>query len=155
MAVPDIMAAVHFSNVFMSKVYEDLFTIWEWIMMEKLHIAPWERNLYSAILVVPETFDTRGISLELFILLKFSSLFIWALIEMFIMLPVSIQGLGRRCSPLSQEKCSLFLSRTQLYAASLVSNSDFSYHLLQTEIKEMLTIVLQDLRFGSAVVHQV
>ncbi|KAK4783231.1 hypothetical protein SAY86_007605 [Trapa natans] len=47
----------------------------------KLHIAPWERNLYSAILVVPETFDTR-------------------------------------------------------------------------EIKEMLTIVLQDLRFGSAVVHQ-
>lgn len=108
------MAAVHFSNVFMSKVYEDLFTIWEWIMMEKLHIAPWERNLYSAILVVPETFDTRGISLELFILLKFSSLFIWALIEMFIMLPISIQGLGRRCSPLSQEKCSLFLSRTQL-----------------------------------------
>ncbi|PKI44145.1 actin-related protein 9 [Punica granatum] len=63
------------------QVYEDLCTIWDWIMMEKLHIAPWERNLYSAILVVPETFDSR-------------------------------------------------------------------------EIKEMLTIVLQDLRFGSAVVHQ-
>lgn len=73
------------------QVSEDLFTIWEWIMMEKLHIAPWERNLYSAILVVPETFDTRGINLELFNLLKIYHLFIHASMEMFIMLPISQQ----------------------------------------------------------------
>uniref|UniRef100_A0A9I9CP57 Actin-related protein 9 n=1 Tax=Cucumis melo TaxID=3656 RepID=A0A9I9CP57_CUCME len=63
------------------QVLEDLHVIWDWILIEKLHIPHSERNLYSAILVVPETFDNR-------------------------------------------------------------------------EIKEMLTIVLRDLRFGSAVVHQ-
>ncbi|XP_038877353.1 actin-related protein 9 [Benincasa hispida] len=63
------------------QVLEDLHAIWDWILIEKLHIPHTERNLYSAILVVPETFDNR-------------------------------------------------------------------------EIKEMLTIVLRDLRFGSAVVHQ-
>ncbi|XP_022147444.1 actin-related protein 9 [Momordica charantia] len=65
----------------MQQVLEDLHAIWDWILIEKLHIPHSERNLYSAILAVPETFDNR-------------------------------------------------------------------------EIKEMLTIVLRDLRFGSAVVHQ-
>ncbi|XP_022975057.1 actin-related protein 9 [Cucurbita maxima] len=65
----------------MQQVLEDLHAIWDWILIEKLHIPLSERNLYSAILVVPETFDNR-------------------------------------------------------------------------EIKDMLTMVLQDLRFGSAVVHQ-
>ncbi|VVB07224.1 unnamed protein product [Arabis nemorensis] len=63
------------------QVCEDLTAIWDWVLLDKLHIAPSERNLYSAVLVVPETFDSR-------------------------------------------------------------------------EIKEMLTIVLRDLRFSSAVVHQ-
>lgn len=39
---------------------EDLLTIWDWVLIEKLHIPPYERNMYSAILVVPETFDNRG-----------------------------------------------------------------------------------------------
>lgn len=65
----------------MQQVLEDLHAIWEWILVEKLHIPLSERIMYSAILVVPETFDNR-------------------------------------------------------------------------EIKEMLSIVLQDLRFSSAVVHQ-
>lgn len=63
------------------QVLEDLCTIWDWILHEKLHIPSTARGLYSAILVVPETFDSR-------------------------------------------------------------------------EIKELLSIVLQDLRFSSAVVHQ-
>ncbi|CAN6461554.1 unnamed protein product [Victoria cruziana] len=63
------------------QVAEDLFTIWDWVLNEKLQIFSTSRSLYSAILVVPETFDSR-------------------------------------------------------------------------EIKEMLSVVLRDLRFGSAVVHQ-
>ncbi|XP_010542931.1 PREDICTED: actin-related protein 9 [Tarenaya hassleriana] len=63
------------------QVYEDLIAIWDWILRDKMHIAQSDRNLYSAVLVVPGTFGSR-------------------------------------------------------------------------EIKEMLTIVLQDLRFSSAVVHQ-
>lgn len=65
----------------MQQVFEDLHAIWDWILIEKLHIPLNQRNMYSAILVVPETFDNR-------------------------------------------------------------------------EIKEMLTLVLRDLRFSSAVVHQ-
>lgn len=42
------------------QVLEDLHAIWDWILIEKLHIPHSERNLYSAILVVPETFDNRG-----------------------------------------------------------------------------------------------
>ncbi|CAL5347373.1 unnamed protein product [Camellia sinensis] len=34
--------------------------IWDWILIEKLHIPHSERNMFSAILVVPETFDNRG-----------------------------------------------------------------------------------------------
>ncbi|OVA09164.1 Actin-related protein [Macleaya cordata] len=63
-------------------VLEDLHAIWDWILNEKLHIPQAERNMYSAILVVPETFDNRA------------------------------------------------------------------------EIKEMLSIILRDLRFSTAVVHQ-
>lgn len=43
------------------QVLEDLHAIWDWILMEKLHIPLNERNMYSAILVVPDTFDNRGI----------------------------------------------------------------------------------------------
>ncbi|KAL4191398.1 hypothetical protein AMTRI_Chr07g80340 [Amborella trichopoda] len=63
------------------QVCEDLSTIWDWVLKEKLHIFPAERYKFSVILVVPDAFDNR-------------------------------------------------------------------------EIKETLSIVLQDLRFGSAVVHQ-
>ncbi|KAG0486143.1 hypothetical protein HPP92_008238 [Vanilla planifolia] len=37
----------------------DLCTIWDWILVDKLHIPPEDGNLYSAVLVVPETFDNR------------------------------------------------------------------------------------------------
>lgn len=42
------------------QVFEDIQAIYEWILIEKLHIPPSERNMYSAILVVPDTFDNRG-----------------------------------------------------------------------------------------------
>ena len=45
------------------QVLEDLRTIWNWMLTEKLHINPKDRHLYSAILVLGETFDNRGISL--------------------------------------------------------------------------------------------
>uniref|UniRef100_A0A803KTA5 Actin-related protein 9 n=1 Tax=Chenopodium quinoa TaxID=63459 RepID=A0A803KTA5_CHEQI len=39
------------------QVLEDLRAIWEWILTEKLHIPLNQRTTYSAVLVVPETFD--------------------------------------------------------------------------------------------------
>ena len=42
------------------QVLEDLQAIWDWILVEKLHIPHSERNMYSALIVVPETFDNRG-----------------------------------------------------------------------------------------------
>lgn len=42
------------------QVFEDIQAIMEWILIEKLHIPLSERNMYSAILVVPDTFDNRG-----------------------------------------------------------------------------------------------
>lgn len=45
------------------QVLEDLRAIWEWILTAKLDIPPSQRTLYSAILVVPETFDNRGTSI--------------------------------------------------------------------------------------------
>lgn len=42
------------------QVLEDLHAIWDWILIEKLHIPRNERNMYSGILVMPETFDNRG-----------------------------------------------------------------------------------------------
>lgn len=43
------------------QVLDDMHTIWDWILIEKLHIPRNERNMYSAVLVMPETFDNRGI----------------------------------------------------------------------------------------------
>ncbi|KMT15699.1 hypothetical protein BVRB_3g056830 isoform B [Beta vulgaris subsp. vulgaris] len=43
------------------QVLEDLHALWEWILTEKLHIPLSRRNMYSALLVVPETFDNREI----------------------------------------------------------------------------------------------
>jgi actin-related protein 8 len=45
----------------MVQVLEDLRAIWNWMLTEKLHINPKDRNLYSVILVLAETFDNRGI----------------------------------------------------------------------------------------------
>lgn len=45
---------------FLLQVCEDLSFIWNWILVEKLKIQLADRNLYSAILVLPETFDSRG-----------------------------------------------------------------------------------------------
>nr|GMD81171.1 actin-related protein 9 isoform X2 [Ipomoea batatas] len=42
-----------------NKVLEDLQTIWDWILTEKLNIPLHLRHMYAAILVVPETFDNR------------------------------------------------------------------------------------------------
>ncbi|XP_073008436.1 actin-related protein 9 isoform X2 [Typha latifolia] len=52
------------------QVCEDLYTIWDWILIEKLHIQPSDRNMYSAILVLPETFDNREIKEMLSIVLR-------------------------------------------------------------------------------------
>ncbi|KAF4380509.1 hypothetical protein G4B88_011755 [Cannabis sativa] len=54
----------------MQQVLEDLLVIWEWILIEKLHIPLSERNMYAAILVVPETFDNREIKEILSIVLR-------------------------------------------------------------------------------------
>ena len=43
-----------------AQVLEDIHAIWDWILIEKLHIPHSERNMYSVILVLPETFDNRG-----------------------------------------------------------------------------------------------
>ncbi|XP_047315504.1 actin-related protein 9 [Impatiens glandulifera] len=45
----------------MQQVIEDMQTIWDWILTEKLHIPRSERNMFSALIVVPETFDNREI----------------------------------------------------------------------------------------------
>ena len=37
-----------------------MHAIWDWILIEKLYIPHSERNMYSAVLVLPETFDNRG-----------------------------------------------------------------------------------------------
>ncbi|CAK7327227.1 unnamed protein product [Dovyalis caffra] len=44
----------------LQQVLEDMHAIWDWILTEKLHIPHSERNMYSAILVLPETFDNRA-----------------------------------------------------------------------------------------------
>ncbi|KAF3456836.1 hypothetical protein FNV43_RR01490 [Rhamnella rubrinervis] len=54
----------------MQQVFEDLHAIWDWILTDKLHIPLSERNMYSAILVVPETFDNREIKELLSIILR-------------------------------------------------------------------------------------
>ncbi|XP_058084222.1 actin-related protein 9 isoform X2 [Magnolia sinica] len=52
------------------QVIEDLHAIWDWILNEKLHIPQADRNMFSAILVVPETFDSREIKEVLSIVLR-------------------------------------------------------------------------------------
>lgn len=42
------------------QVSEDMVAIWDWVLLEKLNIVHNERNKYSAVLVVPGTFDSRG-----------------------------------------------------------------------------------------------
>ncbi|XAR49001.1 hypothetical protein NMG60_11032011 [Bertholletia excelsa] len=54
----------------MQQVLEDIQTIWDWILIEQLHITHSERLMFSAILVVPETFDNREIKEMLSILLR-------------------------------------------------------------------------------------
>ncbi|KAI3504164.1 hypothetical protein L1887_32709 [Cichorium endivia] len=54
----------------MQQVLEDLEAIWDWILIEKLHISHSERNMYSALIVVPETFDNREIKEILSIVLR-------------------------------------------------------------------------------------
>lgn len=56
-------------NYSLHQVLEDLRTIWNWILTEKLHINPRDRGLYSAILVLGETFDNREIKEMLSIVL--------------------------------------------------------------------------------------
>ncbi|KVH91324.1 Actin-related protein [Cynara cardunculus var. scolymus] len=57
----------HYST---QQVLEDLQAIWDWILVEKLHIPHSERNMYSALIVVPETFDNREIKEILSIVLR-------------------------------------------------------------------------------------
>ncbi|XP_002529309.2 actin-related protein 9 [Ricinus communis] len=54
----------------MQQVLEDLHAIWDWILIEKLHIPQSERNMYAAILVLPETFDHREIKEMISIVLR-------------------------------------------------------------------------------------
>ncbi|KAL8515728.1 hypothetical protein ACS0TY_014419 [Phlomoides rotata] len=54
----------------MQQVIEDIHAIWDWILIEKLHIPHSERHMYSAVLVVPETFDNREIKELLSIVLR-------------------------------------------------------------------------------------
>ncbi|KAG0486154.1 hypothetical protein HPP92_008249 [Vanilla planifolia] len=59
-----------FQEYSLQQVLADLCTIWDWILVDKLHIPPEDRNLYSAVLVVPETFDNREIKEMLSIVLR-------------------------------------------------------------------------------------
>uniref|UniRef100_A0A7N0USW2 Actin-related protein 9 n=1 Tax=Kalanchoe fedtschenkoi TaxID=63787 RepID=A0A7N0USW2_KALFE len=54
----------------MQQVIEDLHAIWDWILIEKLQIPRAERYLYSAVIVLPETFDNREIKEILSIVLR-------------------------------------------------------------------------------------
>lgn len=54
----------------MQQVLEDIESIWDWILIEKLHIPHSERNMYSCLIVVPETFDNREIKEILSIVLR-------------------------------------------------------------------------------------
>ncbi|KAJ0234730.1 Actin-related protein 9 [Hirschfeldia incana] len=52
------------------QVCEDLIAIWDWVLLDKLEIAHSERSKYSAVLVVPATFDSREIKELLTIVLR-------------------------------------------------------------------------------------
>jgi len=57
---PSLLGSSVTIRVIILQVIEDLYAIWDWILIDKLHILPDDRNFYSVILVVPETFDSRG-----------------------------------------------------------------------------------------------
>ncbi|KAJ3706303.1 hypothetical protein LUZ61_010008 [Rhynchospora tenuis] len=57
-------------NYSFQQVCEDLIAIWNWILTEKLNIHLKDRSSYSAILVLPETFDNREIKEMLSIVLR-------------------------------------------------------------------------------------
>lgn len=46
--------------VYSFQVVEDLISIWDWVLNEKLGICEADRIKFAAILVLPETFDSRG-----------------------------------------------------------------------------------------------
>ncbi|KAL1191303.1 Actin-related protein 9 [Cardamine amara subsp. amara] len=52
------------------QVIEDLIAILDWVLLEKLHIVHSERAKFSAVLIVPETFDSREIKEMLTIVLR-------------------------------------------------------------------------------------
>lgn len=52
------------------QVIADLCSIWDWILVDKLHILASDRNSYSVVLVLPETFDNREIKEMLSIVLR-------------------------------------------------------------------------------------
>ncbi|XP_020580420.1 actin-related protein 9 isoform X2 [Phalaenopsis equestris] len=54
----------------LQQVITDLCVIWNWILVDKLHILPVDRSLYSAVLVLPESFDNREIKEMLSIVLR-------------------------------------------------------------------------------------
>ncbi|KAL6194815.1 hypothetical protein ACLB2K_035890 [Fragaria x ananassa] len=54
----------------MQQAFEDVLAIWDFILTEKLHIPLTERNMYSALLVLPESFDSREIKELLSIVLR-------------------------------------------------------------------------------------
>ncbi|KAL8048121.1 hypothetical protein ABFS82_07G042800 [Erythranthe guttata] len=54
----------------MQQVIEDMHAIWDWVLTEILRIPRNQRHTYSAVLVVPETFDNREIKELLSIVLR-------------------------------------------------------------------------------------
>ncbi|XP_020689819.1 actin-related protein 9 isoform X1 [Dendrobium catenatum] len=54
----------------LQQVITDLYVIWDWILVDKLHILPVDRSFYSAVLVLPESFDSREIKEMLSIVLR-------------------------------------------------------------------------------------
>jgi len=54
----------------MHQVLHDIFVIWDWILNEKLRLPLADRNKYSVVLVIPETFDSREIKELLSIVLQ-------------------------------------------------------------------------------------
>ncbi|KAK8948311.1 Actin-related protein 9 [Platanthera guangdongensis] len=52
------------------QVIADLCSIWDWILVDKLHILVADRNSYSVVLVLPESFDNREIKEMLSIVLR-------------------------------------------------------------------------------------
>ncbi|XP_057821859.2 actin-related protein 9 [Cryptomeria japonica] len=54
----------------MQQISEDLYHIWDWILWEKLHLSPNNRHMFSAVLIVSETFDNREIKEMLSVVLQ-------------------------------------------------------------------------------------